>query len=112
MRIGVKRIQFDYDGQEAWVDVKRPTIAQLLSFAEKVKATDDWKDAMPAMYDFLDLCVVNWNFEDAEGRELKVEPKTIRALPIDLVMLLIRKVQEACTEIPLASQKPSTAQSS
>lgn len=110
MRIGVKRINFDYDGQEAWVDVKRPTIAQLLSFAEKVKATDDWKDAMPAMYDFLDLCVVNWNFEDAQGRDLKVDQKTIRSLPASLVLVLVRQVQEVCTEVPLLSAKPSTAQ--
>jgi hypothetical protein len=112
MRIGYKRIQFEYDGQEAWVDIKRPTVGYLLAFAGKVQGVTDPLKAMPELYGFLDLTIIGWNFEDAEGRELKVEPKTIRALPIDLVMLLIRKVQEACTEIPLASRKPSTEPSS
>ena len=110
MRIGYKRIQFEYDGQEAWVEIKRPTVSYLLSFAEKVQGITDPLKAMPELYSFLDATIIGWNFEDAEGRELKVDAKTIRALPIDLVMLLIRKVQEACTEIPLASAKPSTAQ--
>jgi hypothetical protein len=110
VRIGVKRINFEYDDQPAWVEIKRPTVGELLAFADKVKDVSDWRDGMPELYGFLDTTIIGWNFEDAEGRELKVEPKTIRALPIDLVMLLIRKVQEACVEVPLASAKPSTAQ--
>jgi len=110
VRIGYKRIEFDYDGQEAWVEIKRPTVGYLLSFAGKVQDITDPLEAMPELYSFLDATIIGWNFEDANGRELKVDPKTIRALPVDLVLLLIRKVQEVCTEIPLPSQKPSTAQ--
>ena len=110
MRIGYKRIQFEYDGQEAWVEIKRPTVGQLLSFADKVKDISDPLAAMPELYGFLDLTIIGWNFEDAEGRELKVDAKTIRSLPIDLVLILVRKVQEVCTEIPLLRGKPLTAQ--
>jgi len=110
MRIGYKRIQFEYDGQEAWVEIKRPTVGQLLSFADKVKDISDPLAAMPELYGFLDLTIIGWNFEDAEGRELKVDQKTIRSLPIDLVLVLVRKVQEVCTEIPLLRGKPLTAQ--
>lgn len=112
MRIGYKRIEFDYDGQDAWVEIKRPSVGQLLSFAEKVKGIAEPLAAMPELYGFLDLTIIGWNFEDAEGKDLKVDAKTLRALPVDLVLILVRKVQEACTEIPLASRKPSTEQSS
>ena len=111
MRIGYKRIEFDYDGQEAWVEIKRPTVLQLLSFADKLQGISDPQKAMPQLYDFLDSTIIGWNFEDAEGHDLKVDAKTIRALPVDLVLIIIRKVQEACTEVPLASAKSSTERS-
>ena len=110
MRIGVKRIQFEYDDQPAWVEIKRPTVGELLSFADKVKDVSDWRDGMPELYGFLDATIIAWNFEDAMGQDLKVDQKTIRSLPIDLVLILVHKVQEVCTEIPLLREKPLTAQ--
>lgn len=110
MRIGVKRINFEYDDQPAWVEIKRPTVGELLSFADKVKEVSDWRDGMPELYGFLDATIIGWNFEDAEGKDLKVDAKTLRALPVDLVLILVRKVQEVCTEIPLLRERPLTAQ--
>ena len=107
MRIGVKRIEFDYDGQEAWVDIKRPSVSEVLGFADSIKG-DDWQASIPAMYGFLELCLVDWNFEDTKGKALKVDAKTIRQLPVDLVILLVRKVQEVAIEIPLVSKRRST----
>jgi len=103
MRIGVRRLTFDYRGQEAWVEVRKPTAGELLSFAKH--ANDD---ALESCYSLLDAIIIGWNFEDTRGKAIKVEPKTIRALPGDLLVEIVRKVQEACVGLPLPSRKPST----
>jgi len=109
MRIGVERVTFDYRGQEAWVEARKPTAGELLSFAKRAGDNDA---ALDACYGLLDSVVVGWNFEDAKGKPIKVNPKNIRALPSDLLVAIVTKTQEACVGIPLAHRKPSTGQSS
>jgi hypothetical protein len=107
MRIGVERITFSYRGQEAWVEVRKPTAGELLSFAKHATG-----DALESCYSLLDAIVQAWNFEDAKGKPIKVNPQNIRALPGDLLAAMVGKVQEACVGLPLASRKPSTGPSS
>jgi len=107
MRIGIERVAFDYRGQEAWVEVRKPTAGELLSFAKR--AGDD---ALECCYCLLDAIVIAWNFEDAKGKAIKVNAQNIRALPGDLLAAIVGKVQEACVGLPLASRKPSTEPSS
>lgn len=112
MRIGVKRLTFEYEGEEAEVSIRKPTVSQVLSYVEKVRGVEEWQQALPAMYDFLDELVLSWNFEDVDGREIAVAPETIRALPLDLVLILAKEIQEVCAGVPLASRRTSNEPSS
>ena len=125
MRIGIQRITFDYGGQEAWIDTRKPTAGELFAIDKGFKAEDP-ESAFNACCSLLDSVLVDWNFEDEQRTHRKwwqfwrwfrkatlpVNSKTIRALPGDLLIAIVKKTNEVAIEIPLAQRKPSTAQSS
>ena len=111
MRIGIQRITFDYGGQEAWIDTRKPTAGELFAIAKGFDG-DNPESAFNACCDLLDSVLVAWNFEDAKGKVLKVNPQTIRALPGDLLIAIVKKVNEVAIDIPLARRQPSTGPSS
>jgi len=112
VRIGVKRLSFEYDGIETWVDVTKPTLDELMSFVKDYGDGDNPGKALNACHSFLEKHVVAWDFEDVEGKALPVNGKSIKRLPVDLTLAIIKKVQEECVELPLAKLRSSTGQSS
>lgn len=107
MRLGIKRVTFEYDGQEAWVEIRKPTVKELLDFAQQAE-----KEPLPAIHSLLGGTLVAWNFEDAKGKDLPVKPETIRQLPGDLLVVMVQRIQEVLIDVPLArkgsSQEPSS----
>jgi len=110
MRIGIQRIEFKYDGQDAWVEFRKPSVKALLEFSQQLTDADE-SASVEIAQKFLGDIVTAWNFEDTQGRDLKVSESSIRALPSDLFILIVRRIVEVLTDIPLPVKNSSTAQS-
>jgi len=110
MRVGIRRIEFEYNGQDAWVEFRKPSAKALLDFSQQMTDADE-ETAVKIAHKFLNDIIIAWNFEDTRGHDLKVNKKNIQALPADLFVIIIKRIKEVLTEIPLALKNNSTAQS-
>ena len=104
--IKTKRIELDGDYEGGWVDIRtNPPAGELLDYITAIEEANqgDIKELLPPIYGTLGMAIIAWNFTDTKNKDLPCEIKSLKALPIDLLVLLTTKVQEAIVGLPLAS---------
>lgn len=119
MPIKTKRITLEGDFEGWWADIRtNPPVGILLDAIvafQKAQAErsneDDFSGILPPIYDMLTLTIAKWNFVDEKGKDLPANLDGVKRLPLDLIMLLALKVQEATVGLPLANSEKSSSQS-
>ena len=104
--IKTKRIKLDGDYDGGWVDVRiNPPAGELLDYIAAIQEADkeDMGKLAPPCYGILEMAIMAWNFTDAKDIDIPCDAKGLKALPVDLLILLTVKVQEAMVALPLAS---------
>lgn len=103
--IKTKQINLDGDYQGWWfkIHTNPPSgvLMDCIEALEKVGGDTKISIAMPSIYSLLQLTILEWNFVDVKGRDLPITVDSFRKLPIELVMNLAVKTQEALIALPL-----------
>ena len=102
------KLDGDWDGWEFTVRKSVP-FGQLIDGLTTLERADGRKSdkVIEAIYTLLQLLVVKWNYVDEKGNVLTVDRAGFATCPYDLLMLTIRKAQEAVTQIPLSEGENS-----
>ena len=108
MKIPIKtrRIELDGDYEGGWVDIRtNPPAGELLDNITAIQEAnqEEIKELLPPIYGILGMVIIAWNFTDAKNKDLPCDIKSLKSLPIDLLVLLTTKVQEAIAGLPLAN---------
>jgi len=108
--VKIKRIELDGDYQGWWLEIQtNPPSGALMDSVEALEEIGEntkLSIALPSIYSLLQLVILKWNFVDVKGKDLSINIDSFKKLPIDLVMQLVLKTQEALIALPLAA-KPS-----
>lgn len=99
----------EYDGW--WCDVR--VNAPLGVFLEKMEAMQkivsennsnpDPVKLAPALYDLLELVIVEWNFKDENGTDLPCSRDGLKYIPFELLLLITEAINKETLSVPLAS---------
>lgn len=106
MPIKTTRIELGGEYKGWWADIRtNPSVGLLIDAITTFERADKEEigEIMPPIYDMLDLTVNSWNFVDEKGKDIPVTLDGLKRVPIDLLMVLANKVQEAVVTLPLAS---------
>ena len=104
--IKTKRIELDGDYEGGWVDIRtNPPAGELLDNIVAIQGVnqEDIKELLPPIYGILGMVITAWNFTDTKNKDLPCDIKGLKTLPVDLLVLLVTKIQEALVGLPLAS---------
>ena len=106
-RMPVKSVKVSLEGDYAgwWLDCRiNPPFGLFVDALVALQNVDSQnpESQINAMYDLLELLMVDWNFVDCEGKALPINREGLKSLPIDLLALCCQTVQEAVTQVPLA----------
>ena len=104
----VKTTHIELSGEyKGWgADVRtNPPVGLLIDAITAFQAADkdDLDQIMPPIYELLGLTIHAWNFVDDKGKDIPATRDGIKQVPIDLLIILAAKVQEAVVSLPLAS---------
>jgi len=106
--VKTKRIDLDGDYLDWWfvIQTNPPSgvLIDSIEALEGVGTNTKLSIAMPPIYTLLQLAISEWNFVDTKGKALPVSIDSLKKLPIDLIMSLAIKVQEALIVVPLVSR--------
>ena len=106
MPIKTVRIELGGEYQGWWADIRtNPPVGLLIDAIAAFEKADHEEigEIMPPIYDMLELTVNAWNFVDEKGKDIPATRDGLKRTPIDLLMILANKVQEAVVSLPLAS---------
>lgn len=108
----------EVQGKGSWVKMRRPTIEQLMGIMEMQEATDDMT-ALSEVVTLLDGLLVDWNWEDEQGKALAKPGNgvSLTTLATDDEMFFLSKLigeqaQEARQDAkkkPTRSRRPSSS---
>lgn len=101
-----KRIELDGEYEGGWVDIRtNPPAGELLDYINAIQEADekDIKELLPPIYGFLGMVVQAWNFTDTKDEDLPCDAEGLKVLPVDILVLLTTRIQEAIVGLPLAS---------
>jgi len=104
--IKTKRIELDGDYEGGWVDIRtNPPAGELLDSINAIQEANQENvgDLLPPVYGVLEMTIQAWNFTDTKDKDLPCDTKGLKSLPIDLLVLLTTKIQEAIVGLPLAN---------
>jgi len=104
--IKTKRIELDGDYEGGWIDIRtNPPAGELLDHITAIQEAnqEDIKGLLPPIYGVLEMTILAWNFTDTKDSDLPCDIKGLKTLPVDLLVLLVTKIQEALVGLPLAS---------
>lgn len=105
--IKTKRIELDGDYDGGWVDIRvNPPAGELLDYVSVISGSQeqgDMEKLVPPIYGFLGMTIQSWNFTDVKDKDLPCDMKGLKLLPVDLLVLLTTKIQEAIVGLPLVS---------
>jgi len=104
--VKTKRIELDGDYEGGWVDIcTNPPAGELLDYITAIQEAnqEDMKEVLPPIYGVLEMTIQAWNFTDTKDKDLPCNTKGLKSLPVDLLVLLTTKIQEAIVGLPLAS---------
>ena len=106
--VKTKQIDLDGDYQGWWFKIHtNPPSGVLMDSVEALeKIGEDTKlsSALPPIYSLLQLAILEWNFVDNKGKDLSISIDSFKKLPIELIMNLTVKTQEALIAFPLVSK--------
>ena len=106
--VKTKQIDLDGDYQGWWFKIyTNPPSGALIDSVEaleKVGKEAKLSIIMPPIFSFLQLVILEWNFVDGKGRELPISIDSFKKFPIELILNLTLKTQEALIALPLVSK--------
>lgn len=106
MPVKTRRIELKGEYKGWFADIRtNPPVGLLLDAITAFHAADkeDLDQLMPPIYDLLGLTINAWNFVDDKGKDIPATREGLKLVPIDLLMVLAAKVQEAVVVVPLVS---------
>lgn len=93
----------DYEGWRIKVRTNVPFGRYMeINSALQNAPVDNASAVVNAMYDLLELLIAEWDITDEIGNPIEVSRDGFALLPLDLMMLIGNKAQEAVVKIPLA----------
>jgi len=101
----IRTAEVDLGGQwEGWTITVRKSVpfGKLIDSLTVLENSDGQKsgEVIQAIFDLLDLLIVDWNYVDTEGNPIVVGRDGFASCDYELLMLTVRKAQEAVTTIP------------
>lgn len=105
MPVKTRRIELEGEYEGWWYEIRtNPPVGPLIDAISTFEAAnkESLAEILPPIYTLLELIIHSWNFVDEKGKDLSANKDGIKKLPIDLVMLVAEKSQEAVLAVPLA----------
>ena len=108
-RLPIKTETVELDGEyEGWNMVVRTNVGfgkfiDAITAIQEINIESPPKQHTSAMYDMLELVIVEWNFVDEAGNPIKPDREGFALLPIDLLALACSKAQGVIVQSPLAT---------
>ena len=107
-----KVVTIKLDGEyEGWtLDIRTPVplglLGKMFSAYDAISAAgedakDKQFDAILLTLNFLEKITVRWDFVDFDGNPMPLNEESWEDLDLDLLMLMVRKVNEELTAVPL-----------
>ena len=101
----IRTVQVDLGGSwEGWNITVRKSVAfgKLIDSLTVLEKSDgqNSSEVIEAIYALLELLIVDWNYVDTEGEPLVAGRAGYASCDYELLMLTVRKAQEAVTQIP------------